>query len=166
MEWLKKHVFILFAIVLAAFIIWYHIPYNVNRAINLSTVDGKYITVKFDVSWHKYFFKPTELRGKISIDGQVYRSNSKDLNNFFEKLILKINNKKYIPAFLREDDPNSNYNVATDLAFLFVTNIILDKVCLNIKDKDNKYIDYYGPAETAEEVKLLSENIFKEIINY
>ena len=80
--------------------------------------------------------------------------------------MLKINNKKYIPAFLREDDPNSNYNVATDLAFLFVTNIILDKVCLNIKDKDNKYIDYYGPAETAEEVKLLSENIFKEIINY
>lgn len=44
MEWLKKHVVILFAIVLAAFIIWYHIPYSVNRAINLSTVDGKYIT--------------------------------------------------------------------------------------------------------------------------
>lgn len=165
MKWLIKHVFLIFIIVLAVFTLWYHIPYSVNKTIKLSNLDGKSTTVKFDVSWHKFFFKPTELRGKIIINDHVYRTKSRDLTSLLEKLKLKISNKKYIPAFLRDSDPNSNY-VATELAFLFVTDLNLDKVCLNIKDKDTNSIDYYGPAETIQEAKLLSENIFKEIINY
>ena len=158
-----KKIFFLISIIVITLILWYHIPSNINRTIALCSLDGKCITVKFDVSWHKYILKPTELRGKFSVDNRIYQTKSKDSSGFFEKINLKINNQKYIPAFMRESD--TDY-IVNDLALLFVSDLNLDKICLNIKDEDNHYINYYGPARTAKEAKLLSENIFNEAINY
>ena len=159
-----KRIIIFLFVVLTALTIWYHIPSNIIKTINIWTLDGKSITVKFDVSWHKYFLKPTELQGTISVDGHIYRTRSYDSSSFFTKVKMKINNKKYIPPFIREMD-NLNY-IANDLALLYVCDINLDKICLNIKDKDNNYVNYYGKANSIGEAKLLSRKFFDEIINY
>lgn len=155
---IKKYIGLIF-VILVILILWYHIPLNVNKTINAYDLNGKHITVKFNVSWHKYLFKPTELQGKFCIDdGRVYQIvKSHDNTSLFNKIEFKISDIRKVPAFIRVE--NSKY-VASDIVFLYISDDSLDKICLNIKEKDNNYYNYYGPAKTVHEATFISKNIF------
>ena len=96
----KFLVFIIIIIVIGLFA-WYLTPIKSNLATSLCSVDGDKITVTFDVSWHRYIIKPTELWGTITIDGIEYYSiheTNFEINNgsFIENLIKKISMKEII----------------------------------------------------------------------
>lgn len=47
-------------------------PQKINKQMTLSTLNGETIDITFSVSWRRYLFSPTRLRGDIEIDGKVY----------------------------------------------------------------------------------------------
>ncbi len=156
----KKHIAYVFIVFIMILIIWYHIPSKVNKTIEVYDLKGNQLTIKFDVSWQKYFLKPTELQGDFCTNnGRTYRINSQDSSTFLEKVKYKIGNKRKVPAFIRMDN-YSNY-IANDIAILTINDNNLDEICINIKDKNNQYINYYGPADSLNEAKLVSKKFYK-----
>lgn len=160
----KKAVFIItFLVLLFIFYGWYYTPNNIKKTINICTLDGKQATAVFDVRWQRYFFKPTELRGTITINGSTYIC-IKDTNisfasdNFIGRLKSKINSEKFIPPFIREID-KSKYNM-NDCIFLSLSGIKLDIICLSISQEKSNLITYYGPAITRENAEALSKTLF------
>ncbi|HKM00254.1 MAG TPA: hypothetical protein VJZ06_10125, partial [Mobilitalea sp.] len=69
----KKTIVILFiAFVISIIIIWYRAPVERSISTSLCSVDGERIDVVFNLSWHKYIFSPTEIRGTIKLYNDTY----------------------------------------------------------------------------------------------
>lgn len=160
-ESMKKNICILLVLALLLISIWYHIPSNINKTINCFTIDGKQTLVVLNLSWHKYFFSPTELRGTININGDIYRSISDTnistyIGNFGDKFKMKIESKKIIAPYIKETG-SSLYNI-NDKIILSINDIHIDKVSLYMT---NNNALYYGPANSIDEAVAISLNFYK-----
>lgn len=150
----------LLILVFVIFFYWYHIPVKVDKTINMCTLEGNSITVIYNVRWQKYFLKPTDLRGKVTIDSTSYRCISDtNISNTYEggyaKLKMKITNSKQILPFIKERS-NSIYDF-NEVIYLTVNNTKLDKVILNLSSNQTN-LQYFGPAKTIDDAKYIFES--------
>ncbi|MCJ8007080.1 hypothetical protein ACFFF5_06200 [Lederbergia wuyishanensis] len=147
------------------FVIWYHMPIHINKSVSLSTLDGsKQAEAKIDVTWHRYFFSPTELKGTIILDGTEYVSINKLINvqygnGFFDQLPSKFRNERNVVDFVipqknmaeptKEDIRIGGVGDKFEVIFLIVS-----------KDREDLY-EFYGPAKTSEEAHNVLERMKK-----
>lgn len=156
------------AVILLAFVIgvvlWYKIPIGKQFTTILCSKGGQQVEAVFDVSWQRYIFAPTELKGTITLDGVEYLSimdtNAPlDRGGFFEKLEDKLSSTDVTHAFVLPglyDGMESHSN----RMYLWHADKNFDTICIAVM-KDGEQTDYYGPAKTAEEVENIIEKLSK-----
>jgi hypothetical protein len=152
----KKIIFLISLLILIVLSVLYHLPTKVNKTISVCTLEGETAKVTYHVTWNKHFFKPTELRGTITINGKEYQSildtNMKyDYGNMFDKLNMKFHHDRYTSPFviLNKDVKNGSINESLNI-YLF--NNTFNRVMINLFD-DEGGATYFGAANTAQEAE-------------
>lgn len=69
----KKYIVTLI-ILMTLFAIWYYVPRTYKENIIFETEDKEVLTIDFELSAQKNFFKPEEFSGKIYVNGKEYAS--------------------------------------------------------------------------------------------
>lgn len=151
----KIRLFIVIILILAAII--YCRPKVIYKEMTMYSLEGESVHVILDISWHKFLFKPTELRGKIIVDGQTYISatdSSDTTGQFLRGLEYKLTGVKYWYLFRKDviDHMDSFRNNVT----VYQSKGKLDMFCLQ-RVNDSKYSIYFGPAKNIEEANLISD---------
>lgn len=160
----KKVTVIIIIVFVISMIIWYRIPVKRSTSTTLCSLDGEQISVDFDLRWHKYIFKPTEIRGAIKLyNNTYYYINDTNQKMHFqvgiiENFIRKLNNNTNINMFIiPSNDPFNFHDNNIQLGYVDKN---FETICIYVITDSNLKV-YYGPAKTAEEAKLISLEINK-----
>lgn len=145
-------------------LILYKLPDKINVTMPLCSLEGEYVNANFDVYWKRFFFRPTELRGKISLDAQEYicimdsQINFKR-GDFWSNLVEKVNGDTYFPWFIKSGV--YGLDIHDHWMMVFREENDFEQVGLLFFEEDTK-ITFYGPASTAEEAKAIYEKLYIE----
>lgn len=168
---MKKIVFyfavLAFIILLIVINITYHKPEYFQKSVPFCSIDGDTVDVQVDIQWHKYFFRGTELHGKL-IFGETeylatrdkYKPKSLSDTSLFKKISDKINGRRDELYFYNSEQ---QYPFPDQLMGIFYsqTNVYcLYSTLANQKSNPLKTIIYYGPAATKEEAHKIASDHF------
>lgn len=147
-------------LVLAAII--YCKPKAFDIEMTMYSLEGESVHVILDVSWHKYLLKPSELKGRVIVDEQVYVSivdgrRSIEKGNFFERLHNKLTGYSYSRMFWKDviDFKESVLNNVTIVQPKGKYDVFYVVIC----NKDKCTI-YFGPAKSVEEAESISDYFY------
>lgn len=138
----------------------YHIPTKIMKNMTVCTLEGEKTEITLEVRWQRSFFKPTELRGSIEIEGVVYRSiNDTNMTyyygSFFEKLKRKLQREKQVPHFVKVKQ-NTIYDL-NDILILNVDSYKINKLLIFVSSNDKQY---YGPATNEIEANNIMNYLY------
>lgn len=124
-------------------------PLHYRQNVSVCTLDGDVLEVEFEVTLHRYLWKPAESHGKIIIDGVEYVS----MNDLYPKQSIKNNAGSHI--FLIPDQ----YAISTaqnDKIFLAPIEDRLDCFMLSLV-RSGETDTYFGPAASQAEAQNVSK---------
>ena len=160
----KKVTIFSLIIIMLFIVIWYRLPVKRSITTTLCSVDGEKISVDFDLSWHRYIFRPTEIRGTIKIDNNTYYYIKKinqemySYYSFLERLSKKLNNDMNAQWFTFTS--NNPFDILENNIQLLHVDKDFETIYITVKKPDN-ITAYYGPAESALEAELIYSEIYK-----
>ena len=144
------------AVLLLAGAVWYHIPIKHRLDMTLCSKEGQTLRLAGTLSLQRFFFRPTEFRASLTINGEAYVDETTKLGSFTEAPTLWENLRgkwegRITSSFLylRDLPPMEAMACRFDLNFLPEQT---DFSCISLLDETNS-IFYYGPAETAAEAQ-------------
>lgn len=125
-------------ILIILFAVWYYVPRTYKENITFETEDKEVLTIDFELSAQKSFFKPDEFTGKIYVNGKEYASLYPD------ETFLAENKKESLNPIL---------NSSVDWYPVFFSHIynrdnLLDG--LRSKFTDEKWFPYFVSADQKE----------------
>lgn len=139
-------------------IFWYRQPIPQYTATTLCSLEGKQIQVVIDVTWQRFLFAPTKVKGTVTVDGIPYTSEVVEYGNgrFFDKLKAKFSSKQRSYLFSR----GSMWTHDHDMLYLEHTDGELggkDSLGIScwILPHGQHGNHYYGPAKNVDEVNAL-----------
>jgi hypothetical protein len=165
----RKNILLVSIIIVIIFIIiflfWYYTPIKVISNYDVCSEDGKSTSVILNLKWHRHLLRPTEVRGSIELNGEVYTNITNipyqysygygAFDDFIGRLKAKLNNITEIPEFIKEKNTPFPFG---DFIRLAIYNIDDDhnitKFILRLNCNDES-IAYYGPAKTINDVEAL-----------
>lgn len=134
---------------------------NVQKSMNLCSLDGNTIEAEFSIQWKRHLFRPMELKGTIVVDGLEYIS-LQDTNASLKSdtMIEAIRKKRdgYIVKWfvLPTNEP---MDIHKNRVWVAEADREFDTVVL-LLTKDGKTITYYGPADTIDDAKLIEQSMY------
>ncbi len=178
----KITIIALIAVVIVAAII-YSIPQKISRELTVCSLGGVTKEISMELVFQRNLFRPNDLKGNITVDGQMYCSiygyknsdgewkrivsrSPADLIKFFselhEKYILGVDNSNNVTFWVEKDAENISKLENNGRIELFSKDKNFDQVAvwIFIPEEYPDYIGYYGPAETAEEAEAMMNEIY------
>lgn len=160
---IKWFIIIFVLILIPIFLAWYLAPIEQNISTSLSSLEGEQLDITFNVNWQRHTTRPTDLRGKITIDDRVYDSihntNHKvNYGNYFDRLMMKLRNESPVQWFITPT--YETFFIEGDHIQIYTINRDFDSIHLAIQ-RDGEFTGYFGPAETAEEADIIAKSIFE-----
>ena len=158
----KKILKIVGVISIVLVLILYKLPDKINVTMPLCSLEGEYVNAKLDVYWKRFFFRPTELRGKIRLDMQEYISIMDSQMNFergsfWSNLVEKVKGDTYFPWFIKSGVYGLDIHEHWIMVLQEENNF--ESVGLFFSEEETQ-ITFYGPASTAEEAKVIYEKLY------
>ncbi len=144
------------------FAFWYTRPVPQYTAAVLCSQEGEQVSVVIDITWYRHLFKPTDIRGTVTVDGKVYRSlNTSSNQGFLEDLKEKFRSGS--PSFLFTSSPDGTRWNLSSVDWLRLEHSGMDLsqpdskgICISVSLHGQRSGNmYFGPAKTAEEARAI-----------
>ena len=146
------------AVLLLAGAVWYHIPIKHRLDLTLCSTEGQTLRLEGTVSFHRFFFRPTELRAEVTVDGIPYVDAATKLGSALKKpSFWHLFRQKWTGEGSNWDLYPRNLPPMEAKTSLFTLDFLPDSPnfsCVSLTDSHNG-VFYYGPAETPEEAQAL-----------
>ncbi len=159
----KKIVIAVLLFLLGACLV-YHFPVKKKLRVTVCTVEGETAEAVFDVWYQRILIYPTVMNGTITFDGREYKKVPVGWGSVSERIRRKLDNWRAVDEGLFCLKSNDIIERAGNLIDFHSSGKGIGKqfkAFSFIVIKDSALVEYYGPAETAEEAEKIRAHVYQ-----
>jgi len=146
-------------VILLTLLVWYKLPFKVERNYLASTLDGTTVQVNIHLQAYHNLFSPDKYEGKFIVNGHVYSTvETEEMDSFLEGLKKKIRGVKKYPFFITEKQIGGTIN--QELVTIMWDSNFFKELCFGLINKNDGV--YYAPAANSSEAEELNKRVVKE----
>lgn len=155
-----KKIILLVVFVVFIVIVWYKIPYEVDKKYTATTIDGTSVDVLIEMKGYRNFFSPTVFDGKMIVNDNVYKIIESEKNeSFLEKFKMKIRSVDNFPIMLNENE--NGLSMSHEMAQIIWADSKFNELYFVMINKFDG--DYFAPANNSLEAKELQNKVYEKM---
>ncbi len=160
---IKKIVIAVLLFLLGACLV-YHFPVKKKLRVTVCTVEGETAEALFEVWFQRSLIYPTVMNGKVTFGGREYEKIPEVWGSVFGKICWKMKNWGEVRSSSFQLKSNDfNERAGNQIRFNSPDRGIGKqfKAFSFTVIKDSTIVEYYGPAETAEEAEKIRAHVYQ-----
>ncbi len=160
---IKKIVIAVLLFLLGACLV-YHFPVKKKFRVTVCTVEGETAEAVFDVWFQRNLIYPTVMNGKVTFGGREYENVFENTDSVSEKIQEKMENWGGVRSSFFQLKSNDFYERAENLIYFNSSDKGVRKqfdAFVFVVMKGSALVEYYGPAETAEEAEKIRAHVYQ-----
>lgn len=133
-------------------LIWYKIPYKIEKNYLASTVDGTTVELSIKMKAYRNFISPTDYRGSIAVNNEAYKTIKVERENkLIGRISMKIRGEQYYLVLRSAADGGR----LDQFIYVLQNSSKFNKLHFMLNDKQ-----FFAPAKNAmEAIQLQKEGI-------
>ncbi len=159
-----KKIVIATLLLLFAVCLVYHFPVKKKLRVTVCTIEGETAEVVFDVWFQRSLIYPTVMNGKVTFGGREYENVFGDGASFSEKIHAKMEDWGGVRSSFFQLNSNDFNERAENMIWFNSSDKGVRKqfdAFFFIVIKGSTLVEYYGPAETAEEAEKVRAHVYQ-----